>query len=225
MKVAIIGAGKSGSKVIELLGKDQIQGIYDSKNPPNALKLHGADVAICFVTGEVALSIYQELIEVKLPAVWASTGLEWPNEIDSLLKEKKIPWIVANNFSLGMTLIRHMIKILAKAKLLVDEPSFHIHDIHHAKKLDSPSGTAIWWKNWIEDEKCSITSERIGDVNGIHEITMNTPFESITLKHEAHDRKLFAKGAIEAARLICQNKVNPGLNSFEDITDKMMEQK
>ena len=51
---------------------------------------------------------------------------------------------------------------------MLREPIFSIHDIHHTKKLDSPSGTALSWQDWLS-KKASITSERVGDVVGVRE--------------------------------------------------------
>jgi len=61
----------------------------------------------------------------------------------------------------------------------------------------------------------------LGDVPGIHELTLNTPFEKISLRHEAIDRSIFAEGAFFAANLIVNNPNIPdGLNLFQDIIKK-----
>ena len=66
--------------------------------------------------------------------------------------------------------------------------------------------------------KRQIQSERTGDTVGIHEITLNTPYEKITLKHEALDRKIFAEGALWAANYLTQSdELDYGLHYFESI--------
>jgi 4-hydroxy-tetrahydrodipicolinate reductase len=95
-----------------------------------------------------------------------------------------------------------------------------IHEIHHTKKQDAPSGTALSMESWM-DEKCTITSERTGDVIGFHELKFDTGSEKITLTHEALDRKLFADGAIWAAEYLLKNKI-PGLNNFQEIIERTL---
>ena len=64
----------------------------------------------------------------------------------------------------------------------------------------------------------TITSERIGDVTGIHELTLTTPNEKISLKHEALDRSIFAEGALFAAdKIINDQTILPGLHLFQNI--------
>ena len=66
-----------------------------------------------------------------------------------------------------------------------------------------------------------ITSDRIGDVSGIHELKLSTPYEEISIKHEALDRKIFAEGALYAAKKILSDKtLEPGLHLFQDIVQQ-----
>ncbi|MEX2363919.1 MAG: dihydrodipicolinate reductase C-terminal domain-containing protein, partial [Balneolaceae bacterium] len=86
------------------------------------------------------------------------------------------------------------------------------------------SGTALSWKQWL-DREAKVTSEREGDVNGIHELTLRTEMEKISLRHEALDRSLFAEGAIWAAeQLITNKKIKPGIMAFGQLFDLIMEE-
>ena len=221
MKIAVLGKGKTGGKLLELI----IEGhhphtVFDSSNIPTLEKLKDHKVIISFLPGEAFKSYLPLLVETKIPVICGSTGLTWPADFDSELKEKNIKWIYATNFSLGMNLVQQMIQIMARADKIFNKYKFSLNEIHHTKKLDAPSGTAMSWKSWANHEMI-ITSERKGDVVGIHELTLSTPFEEITLIHNALDRKIFAEGALFAARKILNDKtLAPGLHLFQDIVQE-----
>lgn len=217
MRLALLGKGKTGSKVIELLSQSSHHwelSVFDSKNTPNLENLKDHDVILSFLPGPIFAQYLDQLIQCEIPVVTGSTGLEWPVD----LKQKiKAPWLYATNFSLGMNLVHQMINALKKASVLFDDYKYHLHEVHHTKKLDSPSGTALTWQEWI-GEKIEITAERIGDVVGDHQIILETPFEKITLKHQALDRKIFAQGALWACEKVVTLPV--GIHSFQEITRK-----
>lgn len=220
MKTAIIGNGKTGSEIVKLLPHQEIVAIFDIDHPVTVAALKTADVVIVFIPGDQVANIIPILLEAKILAVFGSTGFSWAEDLNTKLIEKKIAWVKAANFSLSMNLIRHCLKILGSAKDLVKVEKFSIHEVHHAMKKDKPSGTALDWQKWL-GVACDISSERIGDVKGMHELTIKTSDETITLKHEVHNRALFAKGAIWAANYLYNNraKLAPGIHEFSDIVD------
>ena len=212
MKIALLGKGKTGGRVLELLLEKNIpHTVFDSKNIPTLENLKGHDVIISFLSGDVFLKYRDLLVNSSIPVVCGSTGMSWPLGFGINLKA---PWIYATNFSLGMNLVQQMILIMKEAKSLLSDYSFSLHEVHHTKKLDSPSGTALSWKKWAGHEM-EISSERLGDVAGIHEISLTTPTEKISLRHEALDRKIFAEGALYAAKKI--SNLSPGLHLFQDV--------
>lgn len=220
MKVAVIGTGKSGSRVQELLEPEEIGGLYNRANPPDTTLLAASDVSIIFVPGDAVDEIFETVLSSGKPAVWASTGYQWPDDLDQRVKNAGTQWVIASNFSLGMNLVRHCIRYLSRASDLLNDPVFRIHEVHHTAKKDAPSGTALSWKKWLGRE-CDITYERIGDVKGIHQLTVSSENESIRLIHEALSRDVFAEGAIWAARQItANNQLTPGLYMFESLVDK-----
>lgn len=218
MKIALLGKGKTGGKVLELLVQNNIpHTVFDSKNQPTLAALKGHDVVISFLAGEIFKDYMPLLIESTLPVVTGSTGMEWPSDFDKKLKDLNLQWIYATNFSLGMNIVHQMILIMKEADAIIKGVTFSMNEIHHTKKLDAPSGTALSWKKWL-DHDVNITSERIGDVIGIHELKLTTPTEEITLRHDSLDRKIFAEGALFAAEKI--KTLTPGLHQFQDVVQK-----
>jgi 4-hydroxy-tetrahydrodipicolinate reductase len=213
MRIALLGKGKTGSKVLEL---DPSVTVFDRSNPPNFEKLKGFDVIVSFLPGEAFSSIIPVLLETKRPVVTGSTGFQWPLGFESTLKELGIPWIHATNFSLGVVVLKQLIGRLNEVSHLFSEKRLSIHEVHHTRKLDAPSGTALSMQEWLKGD-CEVTSERTGDVVGLHTLTLETPSEIIRLEHEAKNRTLFAEGALWAARMV--GSVEPGLHSFQKVVE------
>lgn len=219
MKIALIGAGKTGSHVERLAGEDEVI-IFDADNKPTAQALGACDVAILFVPGSAADELIEPLLESGIPAAWGTTGYRWPEDLPERVKVHGARWIVAPNFSLGMSLMRKCLQIIGNGSDLLEDPEYHIHELHHIHKQDAPSGTALKWKEWLGRDDVYISSSREGDVKGVHTLHVKTPFESLYLKHEAHDRGVFAHGALWAARFLVNNSaILPGLYSFESMID------
>lgn len=219
MKIALIGDGKTGGHVKELLDdKDLI--VFNVDNKPTVEKLKKADVAIIFVPGSAAGELIEPLLESKIPAAWGTTGYQWPEDLPEKVKVSGTRWVIASNFSLGMNIIRKCLQAIGKGSELLQDPEFHIHEIHHTHKQDAPSGTALKWEEWLGVDDVQISWNRQGDVKGVHSLHVQTDFESLYLKHEAHDRAVFAHGAIWAARFLYNNSsIMPGLYTFESIID------
>lgn len=221
MKIAVIGTGKTGGKVVELLG-DECSETFDNHNPPTVEKLKQSDAVIIFVPGDAVPEIIDDVLEAGIPAAWGSTGYDWPADLDEQVKAKNTKWVLASNFSLGMNVIRKSIQAISKASDILKDPEFHIHEVHHVHKKDAPSGTALSWKEWL-DKEAEVTSAREGDVKGIHELTVKTATEEITLKHKALDRALFAEGAIWAAKQLVENPdIETGVNAFGQLFDQLI---
>jgi len=118
-----------------------------------------------------------------------------------------------------MPLIHQAITQLSQAPQFLDNPKFHIHEIHHTAKKDGPSGTALLWKEWLQ-QPATLSFSRKDDVKGIHTLTIKTTTEEITLKHEAFDRSIFARGALwTAQQLFNGNFKEPGFHSFINVVE------
>ncbi len=223
MKIAVIGTGKTGGEVVNLLDKDQLVGPFNTENPPTAQKLQPADAAVVFVPGTAVDDILPVLLEAEITAAWGSTGYDWrQDDLDAELKERELKWVRASNFSLGMNIARRCLRMIGKGSEMLDHPVFSIHEIHHTGKQDAPSGTALSWGRWLGRE-VTITSERKGDIKGIHQLTMKTDVESIQLQHEAHDRAIFAEGALWAVQQLMGGAFDPGFYTMETLFDQKMD--
>jgi 4-hydroxy-tetrahydrodipicolinate reductase len=215
MKIALLGTGKTGGKVLEVMEGKDVTG-FDESNPPTLEALRGYDAAISFLPGPALLKYIDVLLQSGLPLASGSTGFEWPSDIDARLKEKGTAWITASNFSLGMNLVYGMLRVLSKAPQLYDDYAFKLHEIHHIHKRDQPSGTSLSWQQWV-GQPVDITSAREGDNPGDHKLTLVTPYEDITVQHQAKDRRIFAQGAVWTARKLVAGDVKPGLHNLQDV--------
>lgn len=222
-KFAVIGTGKTGGKVVDILDDEQIIGPFNSADKPTADLLKKADAAILFVPGTAVEDLIEPLMKSGIPAAWGTTGYEWPKDLDKRLRIQGIKWLQASNFSLGMSIVRRCLKVIGQSSSVLTNPSFQIHEIHHIHKQDAPSGTALSWQDWLGRD-AEITSERKGDIKGIHQLDVNTDTESIRLEHRAHDRKIFAQGAIWAAEQLVKPDIEAGFHDFSTIFDYIMQQ-
>ena len=154
-------------------------------------------------------------IENNIPVVVCTTGHD-EDEL-ALIKEaaKKIPVFHSANMSLGVALLCELAKTAAKT---FPDADIEIIEKHHNRKLDAPSGTALLLAREIQKirekaffsfgrqgqakrmkDEIGIHAIRMGNIVGEHEVIVGTDTQTITLKHEAHSRSLFAEGAIVAA--------------------------
>jgi 4-hydroxy-tetrahydrodipicolinate reductase len=139
-------------------------------------------------------------------------------------------FIHSSNFSIGVNLLFLLNKELAKQMERYRDYNVSIEEIHHTKKLDAPSGTAITlangiieynsaYKKWCferdkTDECVPIRSIREGMVPGTHTVTWDSEIDTISLSHEAKNRKGFALGAVVAAEYIHSRK---GVFTMNDV--------
>lgn len=219
LSYAIIGKGKTGQHVVELLKLNKVE-VFDSTHKPTVERLKKHDVAICFLPGSAFTDLIPVLLDSGICVVSGATGWEGRENLHKELQSRKLTWVWGSNFALGMNLVKMCLEQLQKASKLTDS-LYSIHEVHHIKKVDAPSGTALSWKEWLGENEVKISSERTGDVIGLHSLEVKLPFEKITLTHEALDRKIFASGAIWAANKISElKKSSTGLIPFDQLVGK-----
>lgn len=220
MKLAIIGYGKMGQAIADLAlekGHEVILKIT-AENAAELTKenLKKADVAVEFTRPETAVKHLLMCFRCNVPVVSGTTG--WLDELPRVLQARKEyngGFFYASNFSIGVNITFAVNRVLAR--LMQDQPNYEVgmEEIHHTQKLDAPSGTAITlaqdileeierktsWVNQAEHGKqeLPIVSQRIEGVPGTHEIRYTSEVDTITLRHEAHSREGFARGALKAA--------------------------
>ena len=174
-----------------------------------------ADVIIDFSFHGLVKEITDYAVETKTPVVIATTG--HTEEEKNIISEaaKKVAVFYSGNMSVGIATLCDVVK---KVVSVFPNADVEIIETHHTRKLDAPSGTAKMLFNAVKEVRedayenqgrgglckrekgeVGISSVRIGNIVGIHEVRVGTAYEQITLKHEAYDRALFADGAIKAA--------------------------
>lgn len=194
-----------------------------------------ADAVIDFASVKAVDNLLDFIEEKKIPAVICTTGLseEQIGRINELSKNTAI--LRSANMSLG---INTLSKVLAQIAPTLRAAGFDIEivEAHHRRKLDAPSGTAILLADAVNesmDEKLSYTYDRSGrheprradeiglsavrggTIVGDHDVIFAGEDEVITFSHRAYSRKIFANGAISAAKFL-QGKT-AGLYDMSDV--------
>ncbi|WP_131106046.1 4-hydroxy-tetrahydrodipicolinate reductase [Ornithinimicrobium sufpigmenti] len=131
--------------------------------------------------------------------------------------------LTAPNFSLGVALLSRLAQALGGYATHSPTPvDLAVTDTHHRHKVDAPSGTAIALRQELArgagraPEDVQVTSLRLGEVVGDHEVIASSALETLTLRHTAHSRDLFAAGALTAARWLA-DRPEPGLYTLDDL--------
>ena len=217
MKIALLGYGRMGQE-IEKIATSRGHEIIIRKDAGDSIDITKADVAIDFSIPTSAFENISNCLENNVPVISGTTGwLEKYNEAVNLCKEKKGAFIYASNFSVGVNIFFELNKQLAKMMSNLADYTISMEEIHHTKKLDAPSGTAITLaegiientskENWklgteISETNIPIEAKRIPDVPGTHTVWYSSEVDTIEIKHTAHNRKGFALGAVIAAEWI-----------------------
>ncbi len=229
MKILICGVGGRMGREVAKMALDGVRGAFPvagfdvvpidtrefrSYTDWNAVE----EVPDCIIdfsnhTGTSALLKYA--CERNIPAVIATTGHTETEQKEIEAASKVIPIFHSANMSLGIALLVELAKLTAKT---FPDADIEIIEKHHNRKLDAPSGTALLLANAIreirakaklifgrqgqakrEPDEIGVHAIRMGNIIGEHEVIVGTDTQTITLKHEAHSRALFAEGAIAAA--------------------------
>jgi 4-hydroxy-tetrahydrodipicolinate reductase len=214
MKIGIVGRGKTGQAVIDVLQAKPAQ-VFSRENPLTMDKLFDLDSLIVFVPADGLKEIMPNLIESVLPVVCGTTAYPWPSDFSAELKKRNLTWITGSNFSPGMNLMFAIASLVQSNREFLGKPELRIHDLHHVHKKDSPSGTALKLRDALAGQ-AEIHAERMGEHPGLHEVFVTSDVESLAFKHEAKSRRAFAEGAVFAAQKLLPN-LGPGLHSFESL--------
>jgi 4-hydroxy-tetrahydrodipicolinate reductase len=235
MNIALIGYGRMGHEIesIALKRGHFIKLIIDQYNEDDLNKdnLTDIDVAIEFSSPGAALSNICKCLDEKVPVVSGTTG--WLDSFDEAVKTCKknnTAFIHSSNYSIGVNLLFRLNSELARHMERYHDYSVSIEEIHHTKKLDAPSGTAIVladgiisqnssYDKWCFDKDMTgncvpISSIREGDVPGTHTVTWDSEIDTISLRHEAKNRRGLALGAVISAEFIYNKK---GVFTMNDV--------
>lgn len=240
--------GKMGASVCEVIDVDggvQVVCGVDTKTPELKIPVYKAfgkiaesvDVIIDFSSPSVLYSQLEWAKTKHIPVILATTGY---SEDDLKYIEKcseEIAIFKTANFSVGVNLLVKLVREAAEA--LGDSFDIEIIEKHHRLKADAPSGTAIMLaesansafdskKKYLNGrngavckrgDEIGIHAVRGGTIVGEHEVMFAGEDEIITLAHSARSKKVFAAGAVRAAKWIIGKP--PGLYNMSDILENL----
>ena len=196
-----------------------------------------ADVFIDFTIPAATISALEKIATTKTQAIIiGTTGLDDAQNtiVAEFAKTKTI--VKSGNFSLGVNLLANLVK--KAAQTLGDDWDIEIIEAHHRRKIDAPSGTALLLGNAAAEGRgkalgdirtparegitgarqsgaIGFSAIRGGAIIGEHDVRFESDSESVILTHKAHDRNVFAKGALVAASWALNQST--GLYSMKDV--------
>ncbi len=247
MKIIISGiGGRMGAEVAKLANDGfrsaELTAGVDMKAVDMSCKVYGsfeeidecADCVIDFSHHSATKALLGYCVSSKTPVVLATTG-QTPEELEMIdTAAKHIPVFRSANMSLGVALLVELAKTAAKT---MPDADIEIIEKHHNRKLDAPSGTALLIADAIKTvrdkasyvfgrsgnaprtkDEIGVHAIRMGNIVGEHEVIVGTDSQTITLKHEAHTRSLFAEGALCAAEFIVGKSA--GLYNMQDMIEQ-----
>lgn len=184
----------------------------------DALSTVDAVIDFSLPAGTATLLDWFEAQSGDMPAlICGTTGLS--DELQARLARIGESTVVfhATNFSAGVAAVSALLSFAAPMLIALGYTPA-ITEVHHVHKLDAPSGTAVTLREVMSPESpgdINISSVREGEVIGRHEITFTGSTDKIVIEHEALDRSLFARGAIEAALWLVQQRESSGSYTME----------
>ena len=239
LKILLSGAGGRMGKAISL-----IAGEYDcvishpvdlGDDPANGI--HSCDVVIDFSLREATLPLAKLSAQAGKPMVIGTTGHHTDEKVEIEALSRHVPIVWAGNFSTGVNLLFYLTQQAARVLDSNSDFDAEVIEMHHRLKKDSPSGTAdrlleiLKSSRGLNDSQIAhgrdgLVGERPadeigshalrgGDVVGDHTVMFAGIGERIELTHRATDRKIFAAGALKAAKWVFGQ--SPCLYSMQDV--------
>ena len=231
MKIIINGAcgrmGRAIAGVLAEMPRHEIAARVDVNANDAAVltKLNdapAADMVIDFSHHTAVNALLDYCEAKKLPVVICTTGHDEAELARIADAARRIPVFHSGNMSVGVALLCQMARDAAR---LFPEADIEIVETHHKHKADAPSGTAKMLFSAIQEvrpearmvcgregmaprtpEEIGVHALRRGEIVGIHEVHITSATQSLTLKHEAFSRTLFAEGAVCAAEFLADQR-------------------
>jgi len=198
------GVGRSKLSVSDVTLADHVSKLDPSK----------VDVVIDFSLPELTDDVIDWCVANKKPLVSGVTGISLEQKKHFTQAGQTIPALWAPNMSLGVAVLSRMLAEFRNLKGF----EFQIEELHHKRKKDKPSGTALFLQEKMEaaigEEAPAPLAIRGGGIFGIHRIWAMGEEETITLEHNAMNRRVFARGALKAAQWLLSQK--QGLYQLDD---------
>ncbi|MCP9200901.1 4-hydroxy-tetrahydrodipicolinate reductase [Gramella sp. GC03-9] len=232
MKIALLGYGRMGKtieKIAKSRGHEVVVKVSDDIDNYD-LDAESVDVAIDFSVPTAAFKNITTCFRKQIPVVSGTTG--WLDDYEKAKKicsEENSAFIYASNFSLGVNIFFELNQKLAGMMQSLEDYSAEIEEIHHTKKLDAPSGTAIslaeqiidvnprikgWQLEDADKDEIPVYAKREEDVPGTHTVKYDSEIDSIEIKHTAKSRQGFALGAVIAGEYL---KDKTGIFTMKDV--------
>lgn len=200
---------------VEVVARLDVEDVSERASAVAALKR--ADVVIAFTAPASAPGDIELCLEAGAPVVVGTTG--WYAQLEGVRQRVRATGgalLYAPNFSVGVALMKAMLERAATLLAKVEGFDVHITETHHTRKKDAPSGTALLLKDALSGSGLDVPIESIreGDVKGRHEVCIDGKHEQIVVSHDAHDRRVFADGALTAALWLRGRK---GVFTLDDV--------
>jgi 4-hydroxy-tetrahydrodipicolinate reductase len=231
MRIAIHGTGRMAAAICRAVaGRDDVKVLalagpnapdWDNHQPwyPALDSLpEPPELLIDFTLPEGTVTAAKWCAEHRVPLLSGVTGLgsDAVTAINSAATRAPVLW--SPNLSLGVNLVADLAS--RTAAVLDADVVVAIEDIHHQWKKDAPSGTALMLGRRIEEarggdhSRIEFSSVREGETIGKHTVTFRLAGEEFSLVHKAHDRSIYALGALDAGAWLTRQA--PGLYSAAD---------
>jgi 4-hydroxy-tetrahydrodipicolinate reductase len=222
--LALVGMGKMGRTLATMAPERGFTVVaeLDPTRPAYAgitrESLNGAQVAIEFTVPGAAADNARACAAAGCPVVVGTTG--WYEALPAVSADVERAggaMLTAPNFSVGVAVFDRIVSEAARLFRRLDGFDAHLVETHHAAKKDAPSGTAGKLARTAEaalGRAVPVTSVRTGFVPGTHEVIFDSSFEQVRLVHEARDRRVFAEGALVAARWLVGRR---GVFTLDDV--------
>ena len=231
--VDIVGEGDAG----EVVGLPKC-GVNYTKDLAETIAKTQPQVMVDFTIPDVVFGNASVALKNKVAPVIGTTGLsdQQKQELEQLAKDNGTPVFIAPNFAIGAVLMMLMAKQAAKYM-----PEVEIIELHHDKKLDAPSGTALQTAALISEvrqahkqgnpaETEKVTGARGADVDGMHIHSVRLPGyvahqevifgglgQTLTIRHDSLNRESFMPGVCLACKKILSRQgLIVGLDNFMD---------
>lgn len=224
LAAALVGPGRMGSAVAEAWReRGHAIAVEVGRGDDLEAAVGGADVAVAFEFSlpEAAAANVERLVGLGVPTVCGTTGWD-ASAARARAAADGVPLLVAPNFSIGVAVLRAAVE--AAARRLAGVPGFEpgIVERHHAKKLDSPSGTAKLLAATVAEAlgaEPPVAALRQGGQPGEHRVIFEGADEEVELLHRARSRRAFALGAALAGEWLATERP-AGPVSFDDFLER-----
>lgn len=232
-----MGYGNMGQEIEQVVkegSKHEISSISSESKGWDDTGIKDADVVIDFSSPEVVFENIEKVLKLGKNMVVGTSGwYDQVSEVEDLVNKDGTGLIYGQNFAIGTNIFFKLVETASRLFSKYGDYDVFGYEVHHTGKKDSPSGTAFKtaqsiMENFpsktkletgrldrkIEKDELHFTSVRGGRNPGMHEVTFDSPADSITLSVQNHSRRGYAEGAVMAAEFIVNKK---GMYAFDSL--------